>query len=53
MKMISDWLADRLTQPLSTYQLTCLSFIVKVSEEDGQSSLPCSFLSTNFSESLL
>lgn len=30
MKMINDWLTDRLQQSLSNYQFTCLSFIVKV-----------------------
>lgn len=29
MKMINDWLIERLQQSLSSYQLTCLSFIVK------------------------
>ncbi|KAF8373645.1 unc-31 [Pristionchus pacificus] len=29
MKMINDWLTDRLQQSLSNYQFTCLSFIVK------------------------
>lgn len=30
MKMINEWLTERLQQSLSPYQLTCLSFIVKV-----------------------
>ncbi|KAL6737408.1 hypothetical protein Aduo_011052 [Ancylostoma duodenale] len=29
MKMISEWLTERLQQSLSPYQFTCLSFIVK------------------------
>ncbi|KAI6227417.1 hypothetical protein M3Y99_01251300 [Aphelenchoides fujianensis] len=29
MKMINEWLTERLQQSLSNYQLTCLSFIVK------------------------
>ena len=30
MAMINEWLTERLQQSLSPYQLTCLSFIVKV-----------------------
>ena len=30
VKMINEWLTERLQQSLSAYQLTCLLFIVKV-----------------------
>ena len=32
MKMINEWLTERLQQSLSQYQFTCLSFIVKVKQ---------------------
>uniref|UniRef100_A0AC34QCC0 Calcium-dependent secretion activator n=1 Tax=Panagrolaimus sp. JU765 TaxID=591449 RepID=A0AC34QCC0_9BILA len=34
MRMINEWLTERLQQSLSTYQLTCLSFIVKKVHSD-------------------
>uniref|UniRef100_A0A914C5E7 Calcium-dependent secretion activator n=1 Tax=Acrobeloides nanus TaxID=290746 RepID=A0A914C5E7_9BILA len=34
MKMINEWLTERLQQSLSQYQLTCLSFIVKKVHSD-------------------
>ncbi|VDK70542.1 unnamed protein product [Gongylonema pulchrum] len=36
MKMINDWLTERLQQSLSSYQLTCLSFMVKKIYSDSE-----------------
>ncbi|VDP12922.1 unnamed protein product, partial [Onchocerca flexuosa] len=36
MKMINDWLTERLQQSLSPYQLTCLSFMVKKIYSDSE-----------------
>ncbi|VIO87077.1 Uncharacterized protein BM_BM7580 [Brugia malayi] len=36
MKMVNDWLTERLQQSLSQYQLTCLSFMVKKIYSDSE-----------------
>ncbi|MCP9265670.1 hypothetical protein DINM_021018 [Dirofilaria immitis] len=36
MKMLNDWLTERLQQSLSPYQLTCLSFMVKKIYSDSE-----------------
>uniref|UniRef100_A0A1I7VZS2 MHD1 domain-containing protein n=1 Tax=Loa loa TaxID=7209 RepID=A0A1I7VZS2_LOALO len=36
MKMLNDWLTERLQQSLSQYQLTCLSFMVKKIYSDSE-----------------
>lgn len=48
MRMINEWLTERLQQSLSAYQLTCLSFIVKVSFESFSISLIFKILESSF-----
>ena len=41
MRMINEWLTERLQQSLSPYQLTCLSFIVKVTTNFNKLKFDC------------